>query len=103
MGCRMIWRSGNVHEDERRRSDECGDGVPGLLAAQRGQEPALGLDPKGPRRSAVSQGAALFRGSQHHLAGLARAVRITVTGPSLPELKIHHEDTKSSEGNEELP
>ena len=47
MDCRMIWRFGDIHENERGGLGEFADGVPGLPSAPWRQKPALGLDPRG--------------------------------------------------------
>src|ERR1700676_3334805 len=51
--------------DDGRRLGDCGGGLSGGALAPRGQ---------GPGRPQVSASAALFRGSQHHLAGLAGGI-----------------------------
>src|SRR4029077_2083388 len=54
-----LWRTDHAHDHDGRRLDDRFAGIPGFALAARRQRP---------ERSEVPGGAAVFRGSQHHVA-----------------------------------
>jgi hypothetical protein len=61
-----FWRTDHAHRHDGRGLDDCFASVRRIAVAPRRQ---------GPGRSEVSRGLALFRGSQHHVAGSSGEIR----------------------------